>query len=293
MKITVIGARGRMGSWFTRYFSTHGYEIYAYDIIDGDTTKEGNVKFIDSSSLNQVVNVSDVVLLSVPIDSMLDSLRVARYMHANAILVEIASLKHGIVKRLKQYALKYGIKGLSIHPLFGPGAEIYARNRYALIPVLDKDEELSIAGSLLGNSSIMVIDSAEMHDRAMAYILGMVYAMNVTWSMLISSKERVTCRELGGTTYRLQSILAEGILNDDPSLFSSLLLNRYLKGYLKRFIKLNENILKMIENKDKKGLERVYANLKRSIKGNNSNNNSIDDSYRLMYRILEGISSNN
>ncbi len=288
MKITVIGARGRMGSWFTRYFSTQGHEIYAYDIIDnGNTAKEGYVKVIDSSSLNQVVNASDVVLLSVPIDAMLDSLKIARYMHANAILVEIASLKHGIVNRLRQYALKYGIKGLSIHPLFGPGAEIHAKNRYALIPVLDKDEELSIADSLLSNSNILVVD-AEMHDKAMAYILAMVYVMNVTWSMLINSKERFTCRELGGTTYRLQSILAEGILNDDPSLFSSLLMNRYLKYYLKRFIRLNEHILTMIESKDKEGLERIYSNLKESV-----SSNSIENSYRLMYRILDSISSNN
>lgn len=289
MKITVIGARGRMGSWFTRYFSAQGHEIYTYDIVEDGDTKAENVKVIDSSSLNQAVNISDVVLLSVPIEAMLDSLKVARYMHANAILVEIASLKHGIIKRLRQYTLKYGIKGLSIHPLFGPGAEIHAKNRYALIPVVDKDEELSMANSLLSNSNILVVD-AEMHDKAMAYILGMVYTMNVTWSMLINSKERVTCRELGGTTYRLQSILAEGILNDDPSLFSSLLMNRYFMHYLKRFIRLNEHILAMVKGRDKEGLERLYSNLKESI---SSNDNSIEESYRLMYRILENISGNN
>ncbi len=304
MKITVIGAMGRMGSWFTRYFSSHGHEIYAYDIaITNDSIRnksivyniDSNVTLVNSSNqLHEAARLSDAVILCVPINSMLDSLNIARYMHHNATLVEIASLKHRIVKRLRSYASRYSIKGLSIHPLFGPGADIHASNRYALIPVLDRDEELRIARELLSNTArIVVVDDEELHDRAMAYILGMVYVMNVTWSMLVDDKTRRLCKELGGTTYRLQSIIAEGILNDDPSLFSSLLLNRYLKGYIKRFIRLNKDILASIDSKDVKGLESMYLNLKDSIKRDHANSDSIERSYRLMYKVLASISNNN
>jgi prephenate dehydrogenase len=306
MKITVIGAMGRMGSWFTRYFSSHGYEIYAYDIaITNDSIRDksiiyhsnnnSNITLVNNSNqLHDAARVSDVVILCVPINSMLDSLKIARHMHHNATLVEIASLKHRIVKRLRNYASRYNIKGLSIHPLFGPGADIHASNRYALIPVLDRDEELRIARELLSNTArIVVVDDEELHDKVMAYILGMVYVMNVTWSMLVDDKTRRLCKELGGTTYRLQSIIAEGILNDDPSLFSSLLLNRYLKGYIKRFIRLNEDILASIDSKDVKGLESMYLNLKDSIKRDNANSDSIEKSYRLMYKVLASISNNN
>jgi len=304
MKITVIGAMGRMGSWFTRYFSSHGHEIYAYDIAitNGSIRNKSiiyhinnNITLVNSSNqLYEVTRLSDVVILCVPINSMLDSLNIARYMHHNATLVEIASLKHKIVKRLRNYASRYSIKGLSIHPLFGPGADIHASNRYALIPVLDRDEELMIARELLSNTArIVVVDDEELHDRAMAYILGMVYVMNVTWSMLVDDKTRRLCKDLGGTTYRLQSIIAEGILNDDPSLFSSLLLNRYLKGYIKRFIRLNQDILASIDSKDVKGLESMYLNLKDSIKRDHANSDSIERSYRLMYKVLASISNNN
>ncbi len=306
MKITVIGAMGRMGSWFTRYFSSHGHEIYAYDIainynsstsIHNDINNRnvyGNIIIVNSNQLYERVEASDVVILCVPINSMLDSLKIAKYMHTNAILVEIASLKHGIVKKLRHYALRYNIKGLSIHPLFGPGADIHVRNRYALIPVLDKDEELSIARELLGNTArIVVVDDADLHDKIMAYILGMVYVMNVTWSMLVDGKARKLCKDLGGTTYRLQSIIAEGILNDDPSLFSSLLLNRYLKGYLREFIRLNKYILASIDSKDVKSLETMYSNLKESIKKDYASSDSIENSYMLMYKVLSSIRNNN
>ncbi len=306
MKITVIGAMGRMGSWFTRYFSSHGHEIYAYDIaITNDIIRDksiiyhsnnnSNITLVNSSNqLHDAARLSDVVILCVPINSMLESLKIARHMHHNATLVEIASLKHRIVKRLRNYVSRYNIKGLSIHPLFGPGADIHASNRYALIPVLDRDEELRIARELLSDTArIVVVDDDEEHDKAMAYILGMVYVMNVTWSMLVDDKTRRLCKELGGTTYRLQSIIAEGILNDDPSLFSSLLLNRYLKGYIKRFIRLNEDILASIDSKDVKGLESMYLNLKDSIKRDNANSDSIERSYTLMYKVLASISNNN
>jgi len=302
MKITVIGAMGRMGSWFTRYFSSHGHEIYAYDIaITNDSIRDksviyhsnnnSNITLVNSSNqLHDVARLSDVVILCVPINSMLDSLKIARYMHHNATLVEIASLKHRIVKRLRNYVSRYNIKGLSIHPLFGPGADIHASNRYALIPVLYRDEELRIARELLSDTAKIVVVDDEEHDKVMAYILGMVYVMNVTWSMLVDDKTRRLCKDLGGTTYRLQSMIAEGILNDDPSLFSSLLLNRYLKGYIKRFIRLNQDILASIDSKDVKGLESMYLNLKDSIKRDHAN--SIERSYRLMYKVLASINNN-
>ncbi|MEM3103241.1 MAG: prephenate dehydrogenase/arogenate dehydrogenase family protein [Candidatus Nitrosocaldus sp.] len=328
MKITIIGAGGRMGSWFARYFYMRGHRLYINDIdvdalqalsssilLSKDTVgggREGEegerITVINSSLLNDVkgksnrissttaiitdtytiLNNSDLIMLSLPMDMMPKAIyRVARYMHRGSILVEISSLKHDVHRALKDAVEQYGVKPLSLHPLFGPGADINASNRFVLIPVIDGGEEESIAKETFPNATLIKVDDADEHDRAMALVLGMVYAMNIAFADLLECKDIALCKELAGSTFTLQSLIFEGILNDDPRLFSSLLMNRHVKRYLKRFIAGNEHLLACIDARDRDALERLYRKVKHKIAACTD----IEGSYRLMYKVLKGMSS--
>ncbi len=277
MKITIIGAAGRMGSWFSRYLSKNGHEVYAYDKVE--FTPNNNIHVIRKSELKDVIFNADALMLCVPMHSIYESIRLARYMRPSSLLIEITSIKQGIPKRLRYYSSKYNIRPLSIHPLFGPGADVDALNRYALVPVISAEEEYSTARSIF-KGEIITVDE-DVHDRTMAYILGMVYIMNVAWLMLTDCKERGLLNELGGSTYRVQSILAESILNDDHSLFASLCMNRYVEYYLERFIDINKSMLEHVKSRDAEYLKSIYSALKDRI-----GSNDISNSYRLMYKIL-------
>jgi len=281
MKITIIGAAGRMGSWFSMYLSKNGHEVYAYDKVE--FTPNHSMHVIRRSELKDVIFNTDALMLCVPMHSIYESIRLARYMRPRSLLIEIASIKQGIPKRLRYYSSKYNIKPLSIHPLFGPGADVDASNRYALVPVISAEEEYSTAKSIF-KGEIITVDE-DVHDRTMAYILGMVYIMNVAWLMLTDCKERGLLNELGGSTYRVQSILAESILNDDHSLFASLCMNRYVEYYLERFIDINKSMLEHVKSRDVEYLKSIYSALKDRI-----GRNDISNSYRLMYKILTGMS---
>lgn len=328
MKITIIGAGGRMGSWFTRYFYMRGYSLYINDIdgnalqalsslllegkdvdgggrgVEGERERregrgvEERITIVNSSLLNDVksnytsssytiLNNSDLVMLSLPMDMMPKAIhRVARYMHKGSILVEISSLKHDVHRALRDAVEKYGVKPLSLHPLFGPGADINAPNRFVLTPVIDGMEEESIAREVFPNATLIRVDDVDEHDRAMAIVLGMVYAMNIAFADLLECKDIALCKELAGSTFTLQSLIFEGIMNDDPRLFSSLLMNRHVKRYLKRFIAGNEHLLSCIYAKDRDALERIYSKVKHKI----ASCTDIEGSYRLMYMLLKEIS---
>ena len=324
MKITIIGAGGRMGSWFTRYFYMRGYSLYINDIDDnalqalssillegkdvagGGREVEGRgergeerITIVNSSLLNDVksnytssstytiLNNSDLIMLSLPMDMMPKAIyRVARYMHRGSILVEISSLKHDVHRALRDAVERYGVKPLSLHPLFGPGADINASNRFVLIPVIDGMEEENIAREIFPNATLIRVDDVDEHDRAMAIVLGMVYAMNIAFADLLECKDIALCKELAGSTFTLQSLIFEGIMNDDPRLFSSLLMNRHVKRYLKRFIAGNEHLLSCIYAKDRDALERIYSKVKHKI----ASCTDIEGSYRLMYMLLKEIS---
>ncbi|MEM0029419.1 MAG: prephenate dehydrogenase/arogenate dehydrogenase family protein [Candidatus Nitrosocaldus sp.] len=313
MRITIIGAAGRMGSWFTRYFYMKEHSIYINDI-DADALQSlpsmlegrgGRITIVNSSLLDVkhgksnsraspsssptvILSNSDLVMLSLPMDMMPKAIyRIARYMHRGSILVEISSLKHDVHRALKDAAERYGVKPLSLHPLFGPGADINASNRFVLIPVIDGGEEESIARKILPNATLIRVDDADEHDRAMALVLGMVYAMNIAFADLLECKDIALCKELAGSTFTLQSLIFEGILNDDPRLFSSLLMNRSVKYYLKMFIAGNEHLLSCIDARDRNALESIYSKVKHKIAACTD----IEGSYRLMYRVLKEISS--
>ncbi|MEM1950714.1 MAG: prephenate dehydrogenase/arogenate dehydrogenase family protein [Candidatus Nitrosocaldus sp.] len=313
MKITIIGAGGRMGSWFARYFYMRGHSIYLNDkdahalqalasslLNHGVGEESKRVTLLHRSILNadnggggvesiiDAINNSNIVMLSLPMDVIPKAVdEVARYMHRGSVLVEIASLKHDVHKALRDVVERYGIKPLSLHPLFGPGADVNATNRFVLIPVIDGRDEEGIAREILPNAKLVIVEDADEHDRIMAIVLGMVYAMNIAFADMLECKDIPLCKELAGSTFTLQSLIFEGILNDDPRLFSSLLMNRHVKHYLKRFIASNEHLLSCIDADDKATLERIYSNVRYKIAGCSD----IEGSYRLMYRILREINS--
>ncbi|MFN4335959.1 MAG: prephenate dehydrogenase/arogenate dehydrogenase family protein [Candidatus Nitrosocaldus sp.] len=324
MDITIIGAGGRMGSWFTRYFYMRGHNLYINDIdmdalqalsssiledkgvaqgrgeceritivntsiIDYPHSKNRYVSSSTSNEATTILSNSDLILLSIPMDIMPKAIsRVARYMQKGSILVEISSLKHDAHRALRDAAERYGVKPLSIHPLFGPAADINAPNRFVLIPVVDREEEEVTAREIFNNATLIRVDDPDEHDRAMALVLSMVYAMNVSFADLLRDCRDVTlCKALAGSTFTLQSLIFEGILNDDPKLFSSLLMNRHVKRYLKRFIADNEHLLACIEARDRGALERIYSKVKDKI----ASCIDIEGSYRLMYKVLKEINS--
>lgn len=338
MNITIIGAGGRMGSWFTRYFYMRGHNLYLNDIdMDALQALSSSISILDkgvaggrggyeritivnlsildylkrgknsytslpssapspssTSIANATVNAtailsnSDLVMLSLPMDTIPKAIsRIARYMHRGSMLVEISSLKHDVHRALRYAAERYGVKPLSIHPLFGPGADINVPNRFVLIPVMDREEEEVAARGIFPNATLIMVDDPDEHDRAMALILGMVYAMNISFADLLRDCRDVElCKALAGSTFTLQSLIFEGILNDDPKLFSSLLMNRHVKRYLKRFIASNEHLLACIEERDRDALERVYSKVRDKI----ASCIDIEGSYRLMYKVLKEIS---
>ncbi|MCS7140600.1 MAG: prephenate dehydrogenase/arogenate dehydrogenase family protein [Candidatus Nitrosocaldus sp.] len=336
MDITIIGAGGRMGSWFTRYFHARGHNIYINDIdmealrslysslapsgkrgdmgiegvvVDGARRRggrvgggegeeeegegEGRVTILDSSLLDgsnygsSILDSSDLIMLSLPMDTIPKMVPiVARHMRKGSTLVEISSIKHDAHRAMRRAAERYGIRPLSIHPLFGPGADINASNRFVLVPVLDGEEEQGTARTVFPDATMIVVDGADEHDRVMALVLGMVYAMNVAFVDLFGGCDDIAlCKRLAGSTFTLQSLILEGILNDDPALFSSLLMNRHVKRYLRRFISSNRRILESIDAKDGDALKRVYARAKRKMGGCTD----IEGSYRLMYRVLRDV----
>lgn len=197
-----------------RHLSGLGYEVSSVDTGTG----VGEEALADA----------DLVAVSVPIDATAAVVsEVARRMKPGATLMEIASLKEGVVTAMIG-ASGIGLNPLCVHPMFGPSTETLDNKTVAVIPVADAALEASEAARLFPGADLVALD-AESHDRCMAAVLSLPYLLNLAYAKAIAGEDLPLLRRLGGSTFSVQYALTQSLVAEQSELVESLLKgNRYL-----------------------------------------------------------------
>jgi prephenate dehydrogenase len=219
-RVSIIGAGGKMGSWFLRYFSEKSEtKVLAYDT---NAFWKPPSHATLCANVDSCVSEADLVLVCVPITSAPSVIEdCALSMKSGAVLAEISSIKAKTFLVLKKYSNK--ILPLCIHPMFGPGASSIRDTRILLIPVKNKKTESDMVSSFMRGSEIIVLPTARVHDRYMAIILGLTYFVNMVLAKILSKEDILYLEKISGTFFGIQLLLMQGIISDDPSLIVSII----------------------------------------------------------------------
>ncbi len=219
-KVTVIGAGGQMGQWFTKYFAGMDFEVTGYDSENKITGKD----IIVSDSLVGAILKSDYVVLCTPTRRTPEIIRlIAKEMKRGTYLIEISSEKSKVVSSLSKMPAK--INPICIHPMFGPGIKTIKGQNIISVPIKDAKKELTIAKSLFEGANFVTIDAIE-HDKKIAVILGLTHLMNLVFANIVSKDEKMLLTEkMSGTTFRVQKTLAESIMTESPELIETIIAN--------------------------------------------------------------------
>jgi len=219
-KITVIGAGGQMGQWFTKYFASEGFEVTGYDSENKVSGKDVKI----SESLVGGILKADYVVLCTPTRRTPEIIRlIAKEMKRDTYLIEISSEKSKVVSSLSKMPAK--INPICIHPMFGPGTKTVKGQNIISVPIKDAKKELTVAKALFGGANFVTIDAAE-HDKKIAVILGLTHLMNLVFANIISKDEKINLTEkMSGTTFRVQKTLAESIMTESPELIETIIAN--------------------------------------------------------------------
>jgi len=282
MKIAIIGAGGKMGSLFTKQLKDE-HELYIYDKNKESISQLLNyAKSIDTDKLNLV----DLVIITVPLkDTSKVINRVARYMRKSSTLLEISSIKYQVYQTLKRVASRYDLNVISLHPLFGPGIQSFNNANILFIPVINEEYEYNLAKSIFQNANMIKINYKD-HDRYMAIILGLTHLTNLVMANILIKEDYSSLKELSSTTFKLQTILIESIMNDSPSLSIQLImLNPYMRKYISLYKKVTEKVYEDIINNNDKHLVKIYKDTKDRL----AISADLEQSYRLMYSILREV----
>ena len=219
-KLTVIGAGGQMGSWFTKYFVGQLFDVTGYDSEKPVTVKNITV----ATSLVSGILKADYVVLCTPTRRTPEIIRlIAKEMPKGSYLIEISSEKSKVVSSMSKMPAK--INPICIHPMFGPGIKSIRGQNIISVPIRDAQKELTVARSMFPDANFVTIDAAE-HDKKIAVILGLTHLMNLVFANIISKDEKVLLTEkMSGTTFRVQKTLAESIMTESPELIETIIAN--------------------------------------------------------------------
>jgi prephenate dehydrogenase len=281
-QVAIIGAAGRMGSWFSSYFVQHGLEVLAYDISD-KKLKKSSSKVRVQNSITACVREADLVLVCVPVQNTPQTIKeCTKSMKNGAIIAEISSVKKKTFAALRN--TPSNLQPLCIHPMFGPGASKTGVVRVLLIPVRKEKKEIEIAKGIFQNAKVMLMTDAKQHDKAIAIVLGLTYFANIVFAKLMISSDNISMlKQVSGTTFSLQSLIAESILTEEPDLVVALIReNVYAKRYIQQFIKEAVELAKLSIAKDQTRLMRELN----SVKSNIQKRQDLSRSYHRMYEIL-------
>jgi prephenate dehydrogenase len=281
-KISIIGAGGRMGSWFIEYLSTKKvFYIKAYDQQINLIKKRENLTI--ESSLNTCVRDSDIVILCVPLRVIPKMIKeCSKIMKQNSVIIDIASIKNRTYKSLLK--TKNNILPICIHPMFGPGAAQSTNLKILFIPIRDYEREKKIVHELFPNFNILSLENAIQHDRIMAVVLGLNHYINIVFADIIGSQKYKNLQLYSGSTFKIQCIVSESILNDDPVLLNSLLMdNPFLKKEIKTLNKKLLNYYQIINDKEDKKLIDKLNTIKVSLE----KHHELNSSYHKMYKLIK------
>jgi prephenate dehydrogenase len=284
-KIAVIGAGGKMGSWFVGYFARRNARVTAYD------AAQESIGFIlgnasIAATLAECVRDADFVIVCVPVQQTAKVIReCARHMQPNATICEISSVKHQTFRALAKIPRE--LMPLCIHPMFGPGASDKKQFKLLMIPVRNKEIELRLLRETFEEASIKVLPSAKAHDEAIAVILGLTYFMNIVFAKVIAPKKMDLLKEISGTTFGIQSMLAESVLTDEPSLISALIAgNPSAAGQIRKYVREAATLAKAASTGNDMHIERAVRQIRGLHKGQ-----ALQSSYKRLYEIVETLNS--
>lgn len=267
MKVAVIGSSGGMGGFFVRYFLSQGHSVV------GSDTKKGTLrhpKFASAASNLRAARGVDVLLIATPLEKTLESFEeVSGVLPDGALVVEITSVKGRALQELGRKVEAKGARLLSVHPLFGPSQKVEGEMKLCVIET--HRDSLRQAKALFPGAVLVPMKAAE-HDRAMGVILSLTHLLNIAYAgtvgRYLSPQE---FRRLETPTSSVQLTLAEGVLSQNPSLYSRIQLeNAHSAEVVRAFIDELESLADLIEARDRGGFEKRFSELSKMYSGDSA-----------------------
>ncbi len=286
-KVTILGGTGRMGKWFSRFFRDRGFSVIIYSRSpERAALVAGEIGVRYEKSRFDAIHNADIVLISIPIGVTAKVIReISGYLKAGTILFDIASIKGEIIKALKE-ANALGIRTISVHPLFGPGAKSIDGKRVLVIPVSEDSDLIKEISEMFKGATVQIVRSGEEHDMMMALTLCLPHFLNIVFGKTLLKADIRDLKKFGGTTFTLQLMIAEAVLSEDPELYYEIQRqNKVFTKVLDNFAELVKESALAVKDKNRALFLKDFEKVKTSF----SKDPEFMKAYEKFYKAFEAI----
>src|SRR3984885_2943923 len=242
----VIGGHGKMGGWFAEFLASQGFRVAIADPRGGspgfDTVADWQTDPLDF----------DLIVLATPLSATADLLQVLARRRPRGLVFDLGSLKTPLRAGLDAL-VKAGCRVTSVHPMFGPDAELLS-GRHVIFIDLGNKEALAQAQELFAPTMAeRVVMDLDEHDRLIAYVLGLSHAVNIAFFTALADSGEAAPRlaRLSSTTFDAQLDVASRVARDNPDLYYEIQsLNDYGAESLEALSKAVERIRTAVLSQD-------------------------------------------
>jgi prephenate dehydrogenase len=159
-RIGIIGGRGQMGQWFSRFFAGQGLEVLIGE--------PGSVP-----TCPEVAARADVVVISVPLHLTAEVIiELAPYIRPEALLTDLTSLKQGPLTAMLAH---FPGEVVGTHPLFGPSETSITGQNIVLCRGRGERWFNWLHDLLVQAGAKVEVASPEEHDRLMSLVQGLTH----------------------------------------------------------------------------------------------------------------------
>ena len=233
--IGIIGGSGKIGSTFRKAFESVGLKVMSTD----DSSK--NLE-------DELIEKSDWIILSVPIDKTLDVFNsVKDKIRKDQVLSDFTSVKSIIGEQT------YDFEFISCHPLFGPLNTIEGQN-IVTIPVSEGRLYTSIK-EIFNRIGLKITEmkSLNEHDKYMSLIQGMTHFSHVcfTTAMKKLDLDFDKVMEICSPIYQSNISFSSRITGGDENLYTNIIMdNPANKEVLQMYLDTSSKLLDMVKDQN-------------------------------------------
>ncbi|MHA1606107.1 MAG: prephenate dehydrogenase/arogenate dehydrogenase family protein [Candidatus Freyarchaeota archaeon] len=290
MRVAILGGSGRMGSWFARYFRMKGCDVILWARnIERLANVARSIGVSYASDAAAAVRDADIVMVSVPVSAVVETVRmVSPFVRRNALLFDVASVKGEIPDVIGREGLKHGYRAVSLHPMFGPGARGIEGQRVIVIPLKGHEEAARwLADYFARDGAKVIFSDKETHDRMVALTLALPHFLNIAFTAYLADtgEEVERLMEFSGTTFSIQLILSESVLQENPLVYADIQMeNEEFKKTVKGVTCVIQQLCNVILEKDKEMFIEVFGKARRWT----AKDAQKRQAYEKLYKIFEG-----
>lgn len=213
--VLLIGGAGRMGRWLADFLDAQGYSVTIAD-------PSGGVDGFESVSDWQTLDLDRfyMIVVAAPIRVTNHILLALAERAPSGVVLDVSSVKDPVRPGLEAL-IAAGVSTTSVHPMFGPSTELLSGSHVVFIDLGDR-RALDAARSLFDDTMAAKAEmQLEQHDRAMAFVLGLSHALNITFGDALAHSGPLAegLDKVSSTTFARQVAVAGEVAGENPYLY--------------------------------------------------------------------------